>query len=353
MNRKKTDLFFVERKKSRQCRLARHACIALRCLYTWVIAGLRPHSVLAVKAQPSKKNFYLIFYLLPLYFYCADYGQLDTNPPTSASLAVSDVQDSIVTLRWTQSADVNFKMYKIYYDSTANLGRFADSIVFAQETTLTIKNLNPATLYYFAVFVTDQAAKSSMSNIASTVTWLQFQPQQWIGDSAIMLTWGRPKGVSTTGYRLYSDTTSSVDTLDSLQAQLASNDTSFSLFYLPYGITGYFRVFARGNSGYLTGSVTAQVKGWWFMQYAPVQVSDTSVRLSWAPVTNNVQQYMAFRSTSLPVDSNATPCGTFSSSAVSGTTGGLVKGNRYFFKVYARGLSGYIAWTQEASDSLQ
>ena len=284
---------------------------------------------------------------------CADYGQLDSNPPASASLKASDIQDSSVTLSWTQLTDVNFKTYKIYYDSTPNLSQFADSIVFAQETTFTVKKLNPATLYYFAVFVTDQAAKSSMSNILTTVTWLQFQSQQWVGDSAVILTWGRTRGVSTTGYRLYSNTTSSVDTLDSLQAQLASSDTTFSLFYVPYGITGYFRVFARGNSGYLTGSVTAQINGWWFMQYAPVQVSDTSVTLSWAPVTNNVQQYMAFRSTNSPVDSNATPCGTFSASALSGTVGGLVKGNQYFFKVYAKGTSGYIAWTQETSYTLQ
>ncbi|MGA2506126.1 MAG: fibronectin type III domain-containing protein [Chitinispirillaceae bacterium] len=284
---------------------------------------------------------------------CADYGLLNDNPPASVSLSIAGIQDSSVTLSWTQSTDVNFKTYKIYYDTTDNLSRFADSIVFAANTMHTIKNLNPATLYYFSVFVTDQAAKTSMSNIASTVTWLQFQPQQWVGDSAIMLKWGRPKGVSATGYRLFSNTTSSVDTLDSLKAQLASTDTSYSLFYLPYGTTRYYEVFAKGNNGYLTGSVTAQVNGWWFLQYPPVQVSDTSVTLSWAAVTNNVQQYVAFRSTSSPADSSKTPSGTFSASAVSGTVGGLVKGNRYFFKIYAKGVSGYIAWTQETSDSLQ
>jgi len=290
---------------------------------------------------------------IAILFSCADYDLLDDNPPPSVALSISDVQDSSVTLRWTQSADENFKSYKVYYDTSDDLNRFADSIIFAQDTDKTIKNLTPATVYYFAVFTTNQAAKSSMSNTASAVTWLQFQPRQWRGDSAVLLKWGRPRGVSVTGYRLYGDTVSSVDTLDTLDAQLGPGDTSFFLSYLPYGDTRFIRVFAWGSSGYLTGSVTAEVKGWWFLQYVPVQVSDTSVTLSWAQVTGSVQQYDAFCSVSSPVDSNDAPCGTFSSSAVSGTAGGMVKGNKYFFKIYARSTSGYIAWTQETSDSLQ
>jgi hypothetical protein len=297
------------------------------------------------------KRILLPVFLLPLCFYCADYDLLDAKP-SSVRLIVTDVQDSSVTLRWTQSADENFKTYKIYCDTNDHLGRLADSTLFAQDTTRTIKNLSPATAYYFAVITANQAGKSSMSNKASAVTWLQFQPQQWAGDSAIVLKWKRPKGVAVTGYRVFSDTTSSVDTLDTLEAQVASNDSSLSLSRQTYGKTKYFRVFAMGSTGYLTGSVTAHVNGWWFMQYVPVQASDTSVTLSWAPVAGSVQ-YKAFRNTSSPADTTDTPCGTFIAPDTSGTVAGLVKGTRYFFKVYARSASAYIAWTQVASDSLQ
>jgi hypothetical protein len=289
---------------------------------------------------------------LSVIFSCADYNLLDEKP-RAVTLSITDIQDSSVTLRWTQPDDENFKSYKVYYDTSDHLGRLADSTLFAQDTTQTIKNLVPATAYYFAVIMTNQAAKTSMSNIASAITWLQFRPQEWVGDSAIVLKWNRPKGVTITGYRIYSDTISSVDTLDTLEGQLTANDSSFSQVNLPFGTMKYFRVFARGSSGYLTGSTTAQVNGWWFMQYAPVQASDTSVTLSWAPVTGSVQQYRAFRSTSSPVDTNDTACGTFSASDTIGTVAGLVQGTRCFFKVYARSASGYIAWTQEESDSLQ
>jgi fibronectin type 3 domain-containing protein len=337
-------LFFRHEMQSRQCRSSEADCLA----------PLETDRTLGSAIQKSTFIFSYLFILIliMLLVSCADYDMLDEKPG-AVSLAVSDVQDSSVTLSWTQSTDENFKNYRIYYDTNNNLSRFGDSILFAAQTTATIKTLAPATAYYFAVFVTNQAAKSSMSNIASAVTWLQFQPQQWLGDSAVLLKWGRPRGVSVTGYRLYSDTTASVDSLDTLEAQPASGDTAFYLSYLPYGITEYLKVYAMGNSGTLTGSTTAQVKGWWFLQYAPVQVSDTSVRLSWKQAGSSVQQYAVFGSTSSPADTTKTACGTFSASDTSGTVTGLVKGTRYFFKVYAKGTSGYIAWTQEMADSLQ
>lgn len=309
-------------------------------------------------AQQSIKRISLLLCicLFGSFFYCADYDLLDDkNAPPTPKLIVSAVRDSTVTLSWTQYANENFKSYKVYYDTSDVVdytSTFVDSLVFGQDTVKTVRGLKPATRYYFRVFTTNQAARTSASNIAIGITWLAFQPSQRLGDTAILLKWTALKNCPLSGYRLYRDTTASVDTLDSLIAQIGSGDTTHAVGDLQAGKTWYFRAYAIDDSCFLTASTISQASGWWFQQNTPAKFSDTAVTISWAQVANGVQQYTVFRNSSSPVDTTDTLCATVNASAISTTVGNLVKGNKYFFKVYAKGVSGYIGWTREGEITL-
>jgi hypothetical protein len=297
------------------------------------------------------KNRLLLTSILFCFVSCADYSQLnDTNPPASVTLSVADVHDSTVTLRWTQSPDDNFKSYKVYVDSSDIVdpsSSLVDSLLFAMDTIKIVRGLKPATTYHFRVFVINQAGKISASNIASAITWLSFLPQQKVGDSMVILNWTKIRNSPVAGYRIFSDTTQSVDTID----QVAGSDTSLAVKNIPAGQINYYRAYARDDSGFIAPSNVISIAGWWFLQKAPQKAADTAVSLSWA-LPKGSSSFRVFRASVSPVDTLDTLCVTASGSDTSATVGNLIKGSTWFFKVYARNASGYFAWTNEVSIGL-
>jgi hypothetical protein len=290
-----------------------------------------------------------------LLFSCADYSQLNNAPLPAGTLSVASVQDSTVTLVWSQCNNVNFRSYKVYWDTNSEVdmaSTFVDSLLFAQDTQQVVPGLRSGTNYYFRVILTSQAGYMTPSNIVRAVTWLAFYPQLQLGDTAVQLQWTSLKKWPFTGYSLYSDTGDGVDSASPLWAQLVSTDTALNVKNILAGTTRYFKVYAAGSGGYLTTSAAFPVVGWWFKQYAPQQVADTAVEIMWSRVNAGVQCYLIFRNATTPVDTTDTLCATVASGDTSATIGNLQSGAPYAFRVYARNTSAYFGWTDPMQISL-
>lgn len=285
---------------------------------------------------------------LALFISCADYDTLNINPPPAVTLSVASAQDSTVTLRWTQCTDENFKMYEVLYDTNEDVGvssPLADSLTFSQDTQKTVHGLRAATNYYFRVIVMNQAGKITPSNTVNAGTWLVFYPTQWLGDTAVSLSWTPLKNMLFSGYKIFSDTMSTVDTTKPLWLQSLSSDTATSVKNIPVGTKRYFRVYAYDSHGYLTTSEIAPVAGWQFTLYAPTRVADTAVQLTWSKVASGVQSYRIFSRNSAPVDTTDSLCAAITTGDTSVILGNFSSGSTHAFRVYARNASAYFAWT--------
>jgi len=291
--------------------------------------------------------------LLALFFACADYDLYNDNKPPESQLSVADVHDTTVALRWTQCTDENFKNYKVYFDSTDVVDlsdKLLDSLSFAQDTMKTVRNLKPSTMYYFRVFVTNQAGKTNASNTVSAITWLSASSQQ-TGDSAVLLKWTPLRNAQSNGYYLYSDSTDRIDTLSVRETQSPVTDTSYTINNLAAGKVRRFRVYSAVDGGYGTPSNIVRVNGWDFKLFKPDSISDSSVKLHWARV-KDASKYRVFRNVKLPVDTTSTPCATITDTFT--TVGKISPDTTYLFKVYAQKNDGaIIGWTKPDSVRLK
>lgn len=289
--------------------------------------------------------------LLLILFSCADYDLLDNeNALPAVDLSVGPVRDSTVTVAWTQCRDENFKNYKVYYDSSDVVDqsdKLVDSLSFAQDTVKSIGGLAPATRYWFRIVLTSQMGKVTPSNTVSAVTWIGWKSLQWKGDSAVTLAWTRLRNTAFNGYRVFSDTTERVDSADTIWAHPSQTDTAITVEDLAAGTTRWFRVFALEDSGCIAPSGSVSLAGWAFTQYTPEKQTDTSATLHWSKPQITLNGYKVFYAASSPVDTLDSLKAQPKASDTSCVIGNLAKGTSHFFKIYAIGSGGYVAWTGE------
>jgi hypothetical protein len=298
------------------------------------------------------KTSIILAVLTTLIVSCADYDLLDqNNTPDAVTLTVTGVQDSTVSLRWTQSNDENFKSYKFFCDTNPHPYKLVDSILIAQYTTETVRGLNPATRYFFSVIVTNQEAAASASNIATAVTWLTLVPQtQQLGDSSITLKWSPLQDYYSGAkhYEVRSDTTDNVDTSDALVAASAKTDSTVSVAGLSAGSATRFRVFVKNDSGIVTVSLIAKVNGWSFAFEKLTAANDTAVTLRWKSV-RGADRYLVVYDTVKALDTTHAPVVPADTSP---TIGNLVRKKTYWFRVFAHNAAGYFGWTKADSVAL-
>lgn len=215
-----------------------------------------------------KKNIFLLTVLLLCS--CADYDLLNQGDPESVTLSITSVTDSTVTLHWSKSLDKDFKNYKLYFsrnetvDATDSL---VDSLSFRIDTVRTVRNLIPATRYYFRVLVNTGRNLFSPSNEVYTVTSkdtvtaaiknINLNAPESITDSSVTLRWSHFSGTFDS-YRIFVDTTGDVTFADSLFATVYP-DTSKLISKLISNKTYWFRVYAKKDTSYLGKSNSIEV----------------------------------------------------------------------------------------------
>lgn len=299
----------------------------------------------------------LVLYILS----CADYSLLEnTDPPPAASLSVSGVKDSTVTIHWSLCTDENFASYRIYYDTTDVVDKssvFVDSLLFVGDTVKSIGNLKPATQYYVRVFTRNIQGRENGSNTIVTVTQLAFRAEQKAGDTGVVLSWSQLRNVSFDGFRVFYDTTDNVDTSDrQLNAGnlVAASDTSLVISQVPLGQNWRFKVFAMTGDSVVTSTSGIQnVAGWWFNLYAPDMLSDTTVMLRWSRprASAGVSEFRIFGAADVLVDTADTIVAKIAATDTLKLLYNMASRGFKYFRVFARNTNSYIGSSQPVAYS--
>jgi hypothetical protein len=201
---------------------------------------------------------------------CADYELLNLGDPEPVNLSIVAATDTTVSLCWSKSTDDGFKNYKVFYSRKETVDQkdsLVDSLSFRVDTVRTIRNLTPATHYYFRVMVNTTRNLFSPSNEVDTITLKDttsdtiyhiklFAPGS-ITSSSVTLRWSKYNGFFDS-YRIFGDSTWDVNSKDSLFATVYQ-DTAIVLSGLPEGSKYWFRVYAKKDTSYLAESNSIEV----------------------------------------------------------------------------------------------
>ena len=239
---------------------------------------------------------YLISGLI-FFFSCADYNLLNNSlHPASVTLQVTAVSDSTVSLLWTQYDSVDFKNYKVYYsrnDVVETTDSLVDSLIFSFDTTKIVTRLSPGTLYYFRVMMNTTYGTFSASNIVQATTTvhgsgsIRLFNADSVTDSTIVLRWTRCASAFDR-YQVFTDTTSQVNTSDTLVASIISDTfIKFPVKNFKSNKDYWFKVYAQYGSDTTASSNTVEVHTLAILSKPkPVNVqiaaaTDSSVTLRW------------------------------------------------------------------------
>ncbi len=132
-----------------------------------------------------------------------------------------EVNVPTLVLRWSANSDVDFASYQILR-SKSYLVSLSSSLVQeiknATTTSFIDVDLEPATQYYYRIYVFDTSGNSTPSNIVTAMTLDNKPPKpvvlsQPLSDSlGLFLTWSPSSENDFANYRLYRSTSSPVDT---------------------------------------------------------------------------------------------------------------------------------------------
>jgi hypothetical protein len=207
------------------------------------------------------KNICLCLFVLALT--CADYEMLDEleEDPDAVTLAISNVTDSSVTLRWTKYRDDDFSRYEVYFGTNDIVDRsdeFSDSLLFSSDTVKIVQPLDDLQRYYFRVLVVNETGRFSASNTVDTVT-----PENMRGKlklAAPVRTDAGDLRLSWTAalepidrYEIFADTLHTVDTTDTSVATVYS-DTAETVTGLVSDRTWWLRVYALRDTAIVATS---------------------------------------------------------------------------------------------------
>jgi hypothetical protein len=204
--------------------------------------------------------------LLLFSVYCADYDLLETGlpaPPDPVDLKITSISDSSVTINWTRCENDSFLNYIVLYSPGSYVGAGGpvfDTLTFAADTFITVKPLADLTQYAFRVKVTLMNGASTPSPIAVTTTPENLNGKlklTWIPDSTgALLLWTKSVTPSIQ-YRIFSDTTATVDSTDTLTKIVI--DTTYRISDLIPGKKYWYRVYARNELSFVAVSNIVEV----------------------------------------------------------------------------------------------
>jgi fibronectin type 3 domain-containing protein len=199
---------------------------------------------------------------------------LNLLPSTTILQEPTTVQGSVSSLhlRWQPTSDTDFKTYQLMRSRSIPVSLSSTLVqVFTNSATsdYTDTGLEPATRYYYRLYVFNQSGKSTGSNIVSGTTPVNDPPapvalaQPIQNASGLRLTWSQSLDLDFHSYRLYRATASPVDTATTTSSLLIVLNTSLVTEHndlrVKPNIEYYYRVFVFDRFGLVAGS--NEVKG--------------------------------------------------------------------------------------------
>ncbi|HEX2957297.1 MAG TPA: fibronectin type III domain-containing protein [Chitinispirillaceae bacterium] len=204
--------------------------------------------------------------LLLLSVFCADYDLLDQDPPVPpdpVKVKISKFSDSSVTLNWSKCTNDSFLCYTVQYAIGSYVGSddpVFDTLSYAIDTFATIKSLADLTEYAFRVTVTLKNGASTPSDVVVTTTLENLKGKlklTWRSDSTkTELIWTKSV-IPCMRYRIFSDTVSTVDSLDSLIRIVT--DTIYRISDPPTVKSRYYKVYARNEQSFVASSNIVEI----------------------------------------------------------------------------------------------
>jgi hypothetical protein len=204
--------------------------------------------------------------LLLIFAFCADYDLLDKDPPVPpdpVKVSINKVTDSSVTINWSKCTNDSFLCYIVLYGEGSYVDerdKVFDTLSYAVDTFATIKSLIAQTEYAFRVVVKLKNKMATPSIPVSTTTLENLKGKlKLTGHSDSIkaeLIWTKSV-IPCMRYRIFSDTVSTVDTLDSLIRTLT--DTVYHISDPPKIKSRYYRVYAQNEQSFVASSNIVEI----------------------------------------------------------------------------------------------
>lgn len=308
----------------------------------------------------------LLLILVLLFFSCTDWD-LPKDYPDTVTLSTYKVTDSTVTLLWSKASDSHFGSYVVYKGDGEVIDtsdEVLDTIVFSVDTVYTVTGLTAGTDYSFRVMVTSPEGTYTVSNVIKIQTLVNLNSvslkldepdSSEITENSVTLRWGFDKwkwSDSLVEYSIYMDTTSSVDSLDSLVASVLQ-DTEWTVSQLQANKKYFFRVYMEHEDTSKAGSNIIEVHTNDGFPSAVSLVDSDSIGGNWIRLKFtkspelDFSYYCIWHSESKPVDSLTTLDSSSSFATVIkdvndtvATVTGLQYESEYHFSVYVVDLDG-------------
>lgn len=173
-----------------------------------------------------------------------------------------------LVLRWSANTDIDFASYQVLR-SKSYLVSLSSSLVQeikdVKTTSFIDENLEPATQYYYRIYVFDASGNSTASNIVSGATADNVAPKPVVlsqpsADSVgLLLTWSPSSENDFANYRLYRSTTSPVDTsFAPIHIFNDKNTTEYHDLSVSPNIDYYYQLFVYDKYNLSAGSNEVQ-----------------------------------------------------------------------------------------------
>ncbi len=198
---------------------------------------------------------------------CADYHLMpEEEKPQDPVLKIVEVTDTTATISWTKADVYDFTSYGIYYggytDIVDTTDTLYDSLLFRQDTTITIRGLRPSTGYSFRVITNTEHGESGISNIITFHTAESenkapepvFVTLIKISADTVNLSWTKCTEPDFERYVVYYDTVNTISTVDPGNApgfgkQITDrNDTTTTIYEVSDSMQYWFTVFVVDGS---------------------------------------------------------------------------------------------------------
>lgn len=227
---------------------------------------------------------------------CADYDIFDRPPDPVVLQDAENISDTSLTLRWTQSKDPEFAVYRICYSLNYEVrmsDKLIDTIPYNYDTTIIVHGLKPDSLYYFRVFVINSSDISRGSNILPQRTQrgihtiVLSKPEAT--DTVVDLQWTKCLTTDGRQYLILYDTLATIDSSSKTARKFVVsdiNDTTATITGLMRAKSYSFRVFVQNGFGNIVASSNTEQADIPRAYPSPIRLwadsaTDTMVVLRW------------------------------------------------------------------------
>jgi len=280
----------------------------------------------------------------------------------------TDIQETTISLFWTQARATNFAFYRIIRAETAGAlsAPTRVNVTDIQElttTTFTDQSLEQNTQYFYMVLVYDGIGAFAPSNEVQGRTKdlspaaVTLETPTAVSRTEVTLDWSRNEEDDFASYKIYRSTQPSVDLSDQLLTTITRSDvTTFRDSGLQENTLYYYRVFVFDNGGTSTpsnevGPKTANGPPTGVTLTGTPTAEPDEVSLTWTQNNNHdFLEYRVFRDLSPSVGTNSTLARAVTQrTSLNFVDRDLQENTRYYYRVFVADTGDSLAGSNEIS----